>query len=67
MPTALRRSLVVPARPPAVTFIDDEVLVGTTLNYRPDGCGFMVTPLDLASNNERVFVVSQSVRHVQFL
>jgi hypothetical protein len=26
----------------AVTFLDDEVLAGTTLNYRPDGIGFHV-------------------------
>ncbi len=57
----------VPGRRIAVTFFDDEVLIGTTLNYRPDGCGFMVTPMDPRSNNERVFVVARSVRHVQFL
>jgi Family of unknown function (DUF6982) len=51
----------------AVTFLDDEVLVGTTLNYRPDGTGFLVLPNDPKSNNIRTFVFSRSVRHVRFL
>jgi hypothetical protein len=51
----------------AVTFLDDEVLIGTTLNYRPDGDGFFVVPADPKSNNERVFVVSHAVRQLQFL
>jgi uncharacterized protein DUF6982/PilZ domain-containing protein len=49
-----------------VTFLDDEVLVGNTLNYRPDGVGFFVTPSDPKSNNARIFVISRAVRHVQF-
>ena len=51
----------------AITFLDDEVLLGTTHNYRPDGIGFFVLPNDPKSNNIRTFVFSRSVRHVQFV
>ena len=50
-----------------VTFADDEVLLGSTLGYRPDGVGFFVTPADTRGNNVRVFVVSGAIRHVRFL
>ena len=49
-----------------VTLIDDEVIVGRTLSYRPDGHGFFVVPADPLGNNIRVFVVSSSVRQVRF-
>jgi len=51
----------------AITFLDDEQLLGTTLNYRPDGDGFFVIPADPKSNNLRVFVVARAVRHVRFI
>ena len=62
----------VPVRPAhgrkvAVTFLDDEVLIGMTLNYGADGAGFFVTPCDPASNSLRIFVVNRAVRHVKFL
>jgi hypothetical protein len=50
-----------------VTFFDNEVLVGTTLTYRPDGQGFFLNPADPRANNVRVFVVTSAVRHVRFL
>jgi hypothetical protein len=50
-----------------VTFVDDEVLIGSTLSYRPDGVGFFVSPADSRGNNLRVFVVSGAIRHVRFL
>ena len=50
-----------------VTFDDGEVLVGSTLSYRPDAHGFIVHPADAQSNNVRVFVSSAAVRHVQFM
>jgi hypothetical protein len=50
-----------------VTFSDGEVVLGTTLNYRPDGQGFFVTPADPAANNTRVFVVATALRRVRFL
>jgi hypothetical protein len=49
-----------------VTLVDDEVIVGRTLSYRPDGHGFFVVPADPLANNMRVFVVSSSVRQVRF-
>jgi uncharacterized protein DUF6982 len=51
----------------AITFLDDELLVGTTLDYRPDDIGFFVLPNDPKSNNIRTFVFSRAVRHVRFL
>jgi hypothetical protein len=49
-----------------VTLVDDEVIVGRTLSYRPDGHGFFVVPADPLANNIRIFVVSSSVRQVRF-
>jgi hypothetical protein len=49
-----------------VTLIDDEVIVGRTLSYRPDGHGFFVVPADPLANNIRVFIVSSAVRQVRF-
>jgi hypothetical protein len=50
-----------------VTFADNEVVVGTTLSYRPDGQGFFLNPADPRANNIRIFVVTSAVRHVRFL
>jgi hypothetical protein len=50
-----------------VTFEDGEVLVGSTLSYRPEGHGFFVHPADKKANNLRVFVSACAVRHVRFL
>jgi len=50
-----------------VTFRDGEVLVGSTLNYRPDGQGFFVQPADPRSNNLRVFVTHAVIRHIRFV
>jgi hypothetical protein len=49
-----------------VTFLDGEVLTGATLNYTPEGPGFFVLPLEEKSNNHRIFVVQEAIRHVQF-
>jgi hypothetical protein len=49
-----------------VTFLDREVVRGTTLSFSPDGAGFFVTPADASGNNQRVFVVNGAVRHVRF-
>ena len=49
-----------------VTFLDGEVLTGTTLTYSADGPGFFMRPDDSASNNERVFAVTGAIRHIQF-
>ena len=50
-----------------VMFADGEVVVGSTLNYRPDGVGFFLTPADPRGNNRRLFVVAGAIRHVRFL
>jgi hypothetical protein len=50
-----------------VTFIDGEVLVGSTLGYDPKRPGFFIFPADPLSNNTRIFVSSQSVRKVRYL
>lgn len=50
-----------------VTFLDSETILGTTLNYRPDGFGFFVHPADSGTNNSRIFAINKAVRRVQFL
>jgi hypothetical protein len=50
-----------------VTFIDGEVLVGSTLGYDPKRQGFFIFPADPKSNNIRVYVVSSSVEKVRYL
>jgi hypothetical protein len=50
-----------------VTFLDGEVMIGSTLSYRPEGTGFFLSPADPRSNNARVFVVCGSVRHARFI
>jgi hypothetical protein len=50
-----------------VTFIDGEVLVGSTLGYDPKRQGFFIFPADPKSNNIRVYVVSSSVEKIRYL
>ena len=50
-----------------VTFIDGEVLVGSTLGYNPKQQGFFIFPADPESNNKRVYVVSSVVEKVHYL
>jgi hypothetical protein len=50
-----------------VTFIDGEILVGSTLGYDPKRSGFFVFPADPKSNNTRVFALSKAVRLVRYL
>jgi hypothetical protein len=49
----------------AVRFKDGETVFGYTLTYLPDRSGYFVTPADPASNNLRVYVLSQAVREVK--
>ncbi len=51
----------------AITFLDNETLVGTTLNYNPEAVGFFLQPADAGSNNVRVFVACRAICHVRFL
>ncbi len=48
-----------------VTFLDGEVLVGTTHGYTAEREGFFVAPLERDSNNLRIFVVSSAVKKVE--
>ena len=50
-----------------VTFVDGEVLVGSTLGYDPKRQGFFMFPADSKSNNIRVYVVSSVVEKVRYL
>jgi hypothetical protein len=50
-----------------VTFIDGEVLVGSTLGYNSKQQGFFIFPADPESNNKRVYVVSSVVEKVHYL
>ena len=50
-----------------VSFLDDEIMVGTTLNYHPAGVGFFLFPADPDGNNLRVFVGLAAVRHIRYL
>jgi hypothetical protein len=50
-----------------VTFIDGEVLVGSTLGYDPKRQGFFIFPADPKSNNIRVYAVSSFVEKVHYL
>jgi hypothetical protein len=50
-----------------VTFIDGEVLVGSTLGYDPKRQGFFIFPADPKSNNIRVYAVCSYVEKVRYL
>jgi hypothetical protein len=50
-----------------VTFMDGEVLVGSTLGYNPKRQGFFIFPADPKSNNIRVYLVSSAVEKVRYL
>ncbi len=48
-----------------ITFLDGEILVGTTHGYTPEREGFFVAPLEKDSNNLRIFVISSAVKKVE--
>ncbi len=48
-----------------VEFNDGEVLRGISLGYSRTRKGFFVIPVDPKSNNERVYVISSSVKDVK--
>jgi hypothetical protein len=57
-----------PGRRVEVTFMDDnELLVGSTVDYDPQRPGFFVTPADPQSNNLTVFVVTASMSKFRYL
>jgi len=50
-----------------VEFSDGEVITGYTQGYSPERHGFFVTPADVQSNNERIFVIISATRNITFL
>ncbi len=50
-----------------VTFMDGEIIVGSTEDHDLQRTGFFLVPADPKSNNLRIFAVSQAVRKVRFL
>ena len=50
-----------------VTFIDGEVLVGSTLGYDHNRQGFFIFPADPQSNKIRAYVVSSVVKKVRYI
>ncbi len=50
-----------------VTFIDGEVLVGSTLGYDAKRQGLFIFPADPKSNNIRVYAVCSAVEKVRYL
>ena len=50
-----------------VTFLDGEVMVGSTLGYDRNRKGFFIFPADPRSNNVRVFVVNTSIGSIRQL
>ena len=48
-----------------VTFRDGEVMLGSTLNYKPAERGFFLLPANSRSNNIRAFVVNAAIRHTR--
>jgi hypothetical protein len=50
-----------------VEFNDGESIIGYALGYSPDRKGFFITPADLSSNNERIFVVISATKNISFL
>ena len=51
----------------SIDFEDGEKIVGYALSYSPGRQGFFMTPADLGGNNERIYIVSSSVKNVEFI
>jgi len=50
-----------------VEFNDGEVVVGYSLAYSADRQGFFMTPADVNGNNERIFVLNDASKNVEFV
>jgi hypothetical protein len=48
-----------------ITFFDGEVLTGATQGYTPEREGFFIVPLDKDTNNLRMFVLSDVIKHLE--
>lgn len=51
----------------AIALPNGEEIIGATLNYKINGGGFFVTPLDGAHGTARVFITQTGARSVRFL
>jgi hypothetical protein len=45
-------------------FIDGEIIRGTSFDYGKNFKGFYIVPVDPQSNNEKVYVITDSTRHI---
>lgn len=50
-----------------VIFSDGEEIIGYVQHYLPEVHGFFLTPADLKSNNERIFVIVSSTEKITYL
>ncbi len=50
-----------------VTFRDGEVIVGSTLNYKPNAGGFFLRPANSQGNNTRIYIMTAAIRHMRFI
>ena len=50
-----------------VTFQDGEMMIGSTLTYKPDGRGFFLQPANSQGNYLRIYVVNAAIKHMRFL
>jgi len=50
-----------------VTFQDGEMMIGSTLTYRPDGRGFFLQPANSQGNNLRIYLLNAAIKHMRFL
>jgi hypothetical protein len=50
-----------------VTFVDGEVIEGTTNAYVPGRKGFFLVPADRGDNNERAYIFADATRKIEVL
>lgn len=48
-----------------ITFLDNEVIYGSTMGYNKQRKGFFVLPADPASNNFRIYVVASAIKEIK--
>ncbi len=48
-----------------ITFLDNEVVYGSTMGYNKQRKGFFVLPADPAGNNIRIYVVASAIKDVK--
>jgi hypothetical protein len=49
----------------SVEFTDGETIKGYTLTFNPNKHGFFMTPADLESNNDRIFIVKSATTNIE--